>query len=113
MSEASVKAAGMEARQSLVRVWMAISAVWVTFWLLIATTAFAAAEVHPSFADDLPTFAFILLAPPLGLLLVGIIGRSLFETFFRVLPLVHSLQNSDPRPQPAGLSAGSEDQPPA
>ena len=109
MSEASVKAAGMEARQSLVRVWMAISAVWVTFWLLIATTAFAAAEVHPSFADDLPTFAFILLAPPLALLLLGIIGRSIFEAFFRVLPLVHS----DPRSQPAALSAGSEDQPAA
>ena len=109
MSEASANAAGMETRQCLVRVWMAISAVWITFWLLIATTAVAAAEMQRSFADDLPTFAFILLAPPLGLLLLGIIGRSLFEASFRLLPLVRPLQNSHLPSQPAGLAAGSQD----
>ena len=110
MPKASVKAAWIETRQSLVRVWMAISAVWVTFWLLIATTALAAAEVHRSFAADLPTFAFIVLAPPLGLLLLGIIGRSLFEACLRLLSHVRLLQTSGPRPRPAVLALGSRDQ---
>src|SRR5687768_893867 len=36
MSDASVRVNGGEARQSLIRFWMAISAVWLAFWLLIA-----------------------------------------------------------------------------
>ena len=110
MSDASMKAAGMEARQSLVRVWMAISAVWVTFWLLIATTAFAAAEVHPSFADDLPTFAFIVVAPPLGLLLLVVIGRSMFEASLPLLARVQLLETSRPSPQPTTRAASGQDQ---
>ena len=36
MSDATIENAGGETRQAMLRVWMAISAVWVTFWLSIA-----------------------------------------------------------------------------
>jgi len=110
MLKASVKVTGIETRQSLVRVWMAISAVWIAFWLLIATTAFAAAEAQRSFSEDLPTFAFIVIAPPLALLLLGVIGRSMFEASLPLLARVRLPETSRPCPQPTAGAVCTQDQ---
>ncbi len=85
MSDVSASAAGLEARQSMIRVWMAISAVWAAFWLLIAAIALATVEVRYSLAEEFGTFSFILLAPPLSLLALGVVGRWLFETSLRAV----------------------------
>jgi hypothetical protein len=75
--------AGVEARQSMMRVWLAISAVWVAFWLLIATIVLLLGERSP-FAHELSGFSLILLVPPLALLMLGTIGRWTFETAQRI-----------------------------
>jgi hypothetical protein len=81
MSNANVMG-GSEARKSLIRVWLAVSATWVAFWLLIATTAFAASAGTP-LVNDLGIFSLIILTPPLALLGLGASTRFLFETFSR------------------------------
>jgi hypothetical protein len=75
------KSAGNETRQSMVRVWMAISAVWVAFWLLTAGVAFAAVEMRAPIGEQLGLFSIIILTPPLALLALGTAGRLLFEAF--------------------------------
>jgi len=37
MSHENVVRRGTETRKSLIRVWLAVSAIWVAFWLLTAT----------------------------------------------------------------------------
>ena len=82
MWKRNVVAAGGETRQSLIRVWLAISAVWVAFWLMIATTVFAT-SARAAFVEELALFSLIVLAPPLLLLAIGATARLLFEAFFR------------------------------
>jgi hypothetical protein len=79
----SVAAAGVETRQSMLRVWMAISAVWVAFWLLIAAVVMVAAELHPPFADEFGSYAAIVLLPPLAFLMLGALARWTFEAASR------------------------------
>ena len=79
MSGAEGTLTANEARQSMVRVWMAISAVWVAFWLLIATLFATAVELRHPFDDDLGWFSLIILAPPVALLAVGALARWIFE----------------------------------
>jgi hypothetical protein len=73
------KSAGTETRQSMIRVWMAISAVWVAFWLLTAGVALAAVEMRVPIEDQLGLFSLIVITPPLLLLALGATGRFLFE----------------------------------
>jgi hypothetical protein len=72
-------AASVETRQSMMRVWMAISAVWVAFWLLIAAIVVFVGDFHPPFAGQLGPYATIVLAPPLALLMLGAVARLTFE----------------------------------
>jgi hypothetical protein len=90
MSEASVSAAAAESRQSMIRVWLAISAVWVAFWLFIALIALAAVEVRFSLSHELGPFSLIVLLPPLALFGLGAIGRWTFETTARALVRVRA-----------------------
>ena len=82
MSDISV-AAGSQTRQSMIRVWMALSAVWVAFWLVIAAIIFAAVDIRQPLADELGTFSVIVLTPPLALLAVGAAVRWAFEALSR------------------------------
>lgn len=79
MSEVEGTLTANEARQAMVRVWMAISAVWVAFWLLIATLFATAVELRYPFDDDLGWFGLIILGPPLALLAIGVLARWAFE----------------------------------
>ena len=83
MSESAVTTAGAETRQSMIRVWLAISAVWVAFWLLIAAVIVAAMQMGSPFDADLNIFALIVLTPPLALLALGVSARLLFEFLAR------------------------------
>ena len=76
-----VVAAG-ETRQAMMRVWMAISAIWVGFWLCMAALILVAAEMTVPLAGKLGLFALIVLTPPLALLAVGSALRWAFELLF-------------------------------
>jgi hypothetical protein len=82
MSNAGVAVAGLEARQAMIRVWMAISATWVAFWISIATLIFATGEMTDPGLTQLRLFALIVIAPPLVLLAFGALIRLGFELFF-------------------------------
>ena len=72
-----------EARQAMMRVWMAISAVWVAFWLCMAGLTFVTAEMTIALSNQLQLFALIVIAPPLALLAIGATFRWLVEGFLR------------------------------
>lgn len=72
-------AAGVAARLAMLRVWMAISATWIAFWLSIALLVAATDRIAGSLSVYLPLFAAILLAPPLVLFAVGALARYTFE----------------------------------
>jgi hypothetical protein len=61
MSDTSVGIAGIDARQSMIRVWMALSAVWVGFWLLIAAIVLATVEGRYPLWEELGPFLVIVL----------------------------------------------------
>jgi hypothetical protein len=82
MSDTSV-AAGIDTRQSMIRVWMALSAVWVAFWLSIAAIIFAAVGIREPLAAELGRFAAIVLTPPVVLLILGAALRWTFEALTR------------------------------
>jgi hypothetical protein len=82
MSETSMTVTGGDARQAMIRVWMAISAVWVTFWLGLALVALSAGVAN-SFNQRFSLFALIVMIPPLILLVLGAGGRLAFEFLFR------------------------------
>jgi hypothetical protein len=79
MSESEVGFNASETRRSLLRVWLAISAVWVTFWLLIAGVAVAAVHMRSPLMGQLDAFSLIVTIPPLALLAAGVIGLLLFN----------------------------------
>ncbi len=81
MSHENVVMRGIETRKSLIRVWLAVSAVWVAFWLLTATTVFAAAATRNPFVEEFGIFSAIVLTPPLALLAIGVFVRFLVEAF--------------------------------
>jgi hypothetical protein len=84
MSDASVRANGGEARQSLIRFWMAISAVWLAFWLLIAGIFFLNVDIPYIFSAEIVPFTLIVLTPPAALLAIGILGCWAFQAFAEV-----------------------------
>jgi hypothetical protein len=59
---------------------MAVSAVWVGFWLVAAAVAVLAARVDNPFAEDLGAYAVIVLTPPLVTFVVGTVFRLILET---------------------------------
>jgi hypothetical protein len=75
--------AAVEARQAMVRVWMAISAIWIAFWMSMAGLTFASTEAAITLSGELTVFALILIVPPLALLAVGALLRWIFELFFK------------------------------
>ena len=84
MSNTRVAAiAAVEARQAMMRVWMAISAIWVAFWLCMAGLTFVTAEMAVALSNQISLFALIVIAPPLALLAVGAALRWGFEFLFR------------------------------
>jgi hypothetical protein len=72
-----------ETRQAMMRVWMAISAIWVAFWLSMAALIAVAAEMTVPLAGNLGLFALIVLSPPIALLAVGTALRWGFEMLFQ------------------------------
>jgi hypothetical protein len=84
MSNAGVAVAGLETRQAMIRVWMAISGIWVAFWISIAAViVITGGEMGDAMAAQLRLFAIIVLAPPVVLLAVGVLFRLGFEFFRR------------------------------
>lgn len=75
-----VQTAVLEARQSMLRVWMAISAIWVTFWLIIAAIVLTTFEPHNPLVIQFGIFCFIVATPPFALLAIGAASRWIFET---------------------------------
>lgn len=82
MSDATIETAGVETRQAMLRVWMAISAVWIAFWISIAGITVATGWMSHPFFSPLSLMALIIVAPPLVLLAIGTISRLIFETTF-------------------------------
>ena len=80
---AGVAVAENDTRQAMVRVWMAISAIWVAFWLSMAALIAVTAEMTVPLTGELGLFALIVLTPPLTLLAVGTALRWAFEMLFR------------------------------
>jgi len=76
-------AAAGETRQAMVRVWMAISAIWVAFWLCLAALIIVASGMTVPLDNQLGLFALIVMTPPLVLLALGAAFRWAFETLFR------------------------------
>ena len=80
---AGVAVAENDTRQAMMRVWMAISAIWVAFWLSMAMLIALTAEMAVPLSGMLGLFALIVLTPPLGLLAIGSALRWGFEMIFR------------------------------
>ena len=80
MSEVTIEAAGGETRIAMLRVWMAISAVWVTFWLSIAGIIVVTGAVSNPIVAEFGLLTLIVVTPPIALLAIGIVSRLIFET---------------------------------
>ena len=80
MSNMTASISGVETRQSMIRVWLAISAVWVAFWLCMAAIAM---EFSYPLAAGLRPFSIIVILPPVALLGMGVICRWVFAGFAR------------------------------
>ena len=72
-----------ETRQAMIRVWMAISAIWVAFWLCIAALIVVTGEMNDPLTSQLRLFALIVMTPPVVLLAFGALFRWGFEAIFR------------------------------
>jgi hypothetical protein len=70
----------LEERQSMLRVWMAISAVWVAFWLIVAAVVLTAFKSYSPIIVQLSIFSIIVATPPVALLAIGAALRWIFET---------------------------------
>jgi len=86
MSNTSVAVAEGETRQAMIRVWMAISAIWVFFWLCIATVIVATGEMSAPLASQFRLFALIVMTPPIVLFAIGVVYRWILEAFARRAP---------------------------
>jgi len=78
MPKARGVAADAETRLSLLRVWLAISAVWVAFWLVIAGLG-SVTDVIP-LSGNIRPILLILVLPPLFLLALGALAVLVHET---------------------------------
>jgi hypothetical protein len=78
-SEAMRQVAERETRQSMLRVWLAMSAVWVAFWLLIAVLVAASSDIRYPFTAQIGVFAAVVVVPPAFVLVLGALSRVLFE----------------------------------
>jgi hypothetical protein len=78
--EKRAQAAVLEARQSMIRVWLAISAIWVSFWLIIAAIILTTFEPHNPLIIQYGIFCLIVATPPFALLAIGAASRWVFET---------------------------------
>jgi hypothetical protein len=75
-----ISRAGVETRQAMLRVWMAISAVWVVFWLSIATVIALTSEALASpLLERLDIIGLIVVAPPFLFLTFGVLLRCGYE----------------------------------
>jgi hypothetical protein len=83
MSETTAAVAEGETRQAMIRVWMAISAIWVAFWLCIVALIAATGEMAGPPASQFRLFALIVMTPPVVLLAFGALFRWAFEALFR------------------------------
>ena len=83
MSETSVALAEGETRHAMIRVWMAISAIWVAFWLCIAALVAVTSEMSGPLMSQLRLFALIVMMPPVVLFALGAAFRWVFETLLR------------------------------
>lgn len=81
MSEGSVAIGGADARKSMIRVWMAVTGIWVVFWMSIAALIAITLDLYYPFSQRTGMIALIILGPPLALLAIGVAGRWIFETF--------------------------------
>jgi hypothetical protein len=83
MSDANVATAEGETRQAMIRVWMAISAIWIAFWLALAALIVATGEMADPLTNQFRLFALIVMTPPLVLFAIGGLVRWTVETRFR------------------------------
>jgi hypothetical protein len=79
MSDVTIETAGGETRIAMLRVWMAISAVWVAFWISLVVIIALAGWLTNPLLEQLHLIALIVAAPPLALLALGTISRCIFE----------------------------------
>ena len=63
-----------ETRRCVMRALLAVSAVWLTFWALIAGVFITAAGPTMSLAWDFPFLCLLVFTPPLTLLAAGLLG---------------------------------------
>ena len=83
MANVTIGSAGPETRLAMLRVWMALSAVWVAFWLMIAALVALTTETS-NLPLRLPGLvALIAVTPPIALLGVGAMSRWIFEALSR------------------------------
>ncbi len=75
MSDVTVSVGGGDARQSMIRVWMAISAIWIAFWILIAAMVLATFGLSYSPGSQLQPYVLILALPPAALLVTMMFCR--------------------------------------
>jgi hypothetical protein len=83
MSEIAIEVAGAETRQAMLRVWMAISAVWAAFWISIAGFILLTGLMPNPLIDSLHLLALIIVVPPFVLLALGTATRLIFELISR------------------------------
>ena len=75
--------AANEARRSMFIVWLTISAVWLSFWALIAALALAAAEIRQPFMRDFASFSLLVVCPPIAIFGLAVAARLLIGLFAR------------------------------
>ncbi len=84
MSNTSATLATGETRQAMIRVWMAISAIWVAFWLSIAALIMVVNGATPNpLIEQFRLFVVIVMLPPVAFLAIGTLVRMAFEALFR------------------------------
>jgi hypothetical protein len=84
--------AGNETRRSIVIVWLTISAVWLSFWALIAALALAAAEIRQPFLGDLLSLSLFVICPPLAIFGLAVVARLALGLFMRPAARTNSLR---------------------
>lgn len=80
MSERLAGNGEADARKSMIRVWMAVTAVWIAFWVGIAALIATTVDLYYPLSQQTGMIALILFGPPLALLAVGVTIRWIFET---------------------------------